>query len=55
MDGKHCRIKNPYNSSRLFVNYKKFFSIILLAVANANAEFIWVNIRVNGACFNAQV
>ena len=44
VDGRHCRIKKPPNSVSLFFNYRKFFSIVLMASCDANKRFIWANI-----------
>lgn len=48
IDGKHIRITPPPGSASLYYNYKKFYSIILMAVINHNYEFMYVDIGKQG-------
>jgi hypothetical protein len=47
VDGKHVRIKMPSGSGVLFNNYKHFFSVLLLALADADYCFIALVIVAN--------
>ena len=55
IDGKHVAIRKPPNSGSNYYNYKGFFSIILLAVVDAEYRFLWVDAGTNGACSDAQI
>ncbi|XP_077146295.1 uncharacterized protein LOC143807995 isoform X1 [Ranitomeya variabilis] len=48
LDGKHVRITQPANSGSFFYNYKGYFSLILMALVNANYEFVDVDVGMNG-------
>lgn len=48
IDGKHIRCKNPQNGGSYFFNYKKYFSIILMAVVDANLSFISIDVGAYG-------
>lgn len=48
MDGKHVNIKCPAKSGSFFYNYKGQFSIVLLAVVDAEYKFIYIDVGTNG-------
>ena len=48
VDGKHVRIAKPRRSGSLFYNYKGYFSVVLLAICNADYEFLYVDIGAEG-------
>ncbi|XP_047522885.1 uncharacterized protein LOC125061459 [Pieris napi] len=44
IDGKHVRVMCPKKSGSMFYNYKKYFSVVLQAVADANYKFVMVEV-----------
>ncbi len=55
LDGKHIRSKQPPKSGTTYRNYKKFFSIILMALVDSEYKFMWVEVGANGASSDAQI
>ena len=47
MDSTHVVIKPPPNSGSVYFNYKHTFSIVPLAVANADYYFLYVAVAVS--------
>lgn len=48
VDGKHVAVVPPAGAGSHFFNYKGYHSIVLMGIANANYEFIYVDIGTNG-------
>lgn len=48
IDGKHVRLIQPSGTGSMYYNYKKFFSIVLLAMCDTNYSFTYVDIGAYG-------
>jgi hypothetical protein len=48
IDGKHVTIREPMNSISLYHNNKGTFSVVLMALVNANYEFLTIDVGTNG-------
>ncbi|KAF2891088.1 hypothetical protein ILUMI_15085, partial [Ignelater luminosus] len=47
MDDKQVRIVPPVRSGSFFYNYTNTHSIVLMAIANANCEFVYCDVGTN--------
>jgi hypothetical protein len=55
IDGKHCVVQAFANTGSLFRNYKGTFSLVLLAICDADLKFLYVDIGQPGSRSDAGI
>lgn len=44
VDGKHIRLTCPFRSGSMYFNYKDYYSVVLMAVADCRYKFVFVDV-----------
>lgn len=55
LDGKHVEIKKPKKSGSTYYCYKGFFSIVLMALVDADYKFLWVHTGGKGSQSDCEI
>lgn len=55
IDGKHVRIRNPVFAGSHYYNYKSFYSMILMALVDADYKFMFIDVGAVGSESDAGV
>lgn len=54
-DGKHVACRCPPKSGSQYFNYKGFYSIVLMALVDADYKIIWADVGGTGSASDAQI
>ena len=55
LDEKHVACRCPSKTGSQYFNYKGFYSIVLLALVDADYKFIWADVGGTGSASDAQI
>ncbi|XP_045215181.2 putative nuclease HARBI1 [Mercenaria mercenaria] len=55
LDGKHVACRCPNSSGSTYYNYKGFYSVVIMALVDADYKFIWADVGGKVAASDAQI
>jgi hypothetical protein len=55
LDGTHVAYRRPRKSGSTYLNYKGFFSIVLMGLVDADYKFFWADVGGYGHMSDAQI
>jgi hypothetical protein len=55
LDGKHIAMRKPRSAGSYWFNYKKFHSLVLVALVDRDYKFIWADVGCNGPSSDAEI
>ena len=55
LDGKHVVLRPPINSGSTYFNYKHSFSVVMMALVDADYKFLYVDVGANGRISDVRV